>query len=135
MQICNRRGQNLAEYAILFGLVIGAFLTIQVYAKRGIQARIKSGTDALTSVNATIQSTNDSSLTQPNFQSQSQYEPYYAESTGKTYQENVKQQHMGGGGITEEIVSDVSARASGAEQKQKGATGRATADNLWTGTQ
>ncbi|MBI2495993.1 MAG: hypothetical protein HYW10_05460, partial [Candidatus Omnitrophica bacterium] len=51
----DQRGQNIAEYAILFAVVIAAFAAMQVYAKRGLQARIKSGTDALTSITTTIQ--------------------------------------------------------------------------------
>ena len=143
MKSLNRRGQNLAEYAILFGLVIGAFLTIQVYAKRGLQARVRSATDAATSISTDlgpVGSGTDTDTLNTTFKSQNQYEPYYAESTAQTYQENIKQQKMDSKtkSIIEEIVSDVSARASGAKQLQKGArvgekggADRTKADALW----
>ncbi len=41
------RGQALAEYAILIGIVTAAILGMQVYAKRGIQAGIKLATDQM----------------------------------------------------------------------------------------
>ena len=41
------RGQSLAEYAVLIGVVITAALAMQVYAKRGIQAAVKKAADGL----------------------------------------------------------------------------------------
>ena len=126
----NRRGQSIAEYAILFAVVIGAYVAMQVYTKRGMQARVKSGTDALTSITTTIDSTNGEGLT-ATFAKQSQYEPYYMESVNETYQESVEQEHMGAGKVVREKVSDVTARAAGGFQKQKGSTGRKAADDIW----
>ena len=127
----NRRGQSVAEYAVLFAVVIAAAVAMQTYSKRGIQARVKSGTDALTSITKEITSTNEPAL-KANFAKQSQYEPYYLETFGQTYQEKVEQEHMGEGKIVRETVSDVTARAAGSSQKQKGAVNRTTADALWT---
>ena len=124
------RGQSIGEYAILVVVVVAAFAAMQVYTKRGLQARVKNGTDALTNITTTISSANDGALT-TTFASQSQYEPYYAESFGQTYQENVEQQHQGSGKVVLEKVSDVTARTAGSYQKQKGATDRTTADALW----
>jgi hypothetical protein len=126
----NRRGQSIAEYAILFAVVIGAYVAMQVYTKRGMQARVKSGTDALTSITTDITSTNQKALT-ATFAKQSQYEPYYMESVNETYQESVEQEHMGAGKVVREKVSDVTARAAGGYQKQKGAAARTDADALW----
>lgn len=126
----NRQGQSIAEYAVLFAVVIAAVVAMQTYSKRGIQARIKSGTDALTTVKTTISSAGDNTLT-ANFVSLSQYEPYYLETFGETYQEKVEREQMGVGKVVKEIVSDVSARAAGSSQKQKSAVNRTHADNQW----
>lgn len=40
-----RKGQSTAEYAIVIGLVIAAAVAMQVYVKRGIQAKMKQATD------------------------------------------------------------------------------------------
>ena len=126
----NRRGQSIAEYAVLFAVVIAAAVAMQTYSKRGIQARVKSGTDALTSITKEITSTNEPAL-KANFAKQSQYEPYYLETFGQTYQEKVEQEHMGAGKIVRETVSDTTARAAGSSQKQKGEDSRKAADDLW----
>jgi hypothetical protein len=125
-----KRGQSIAEYAVLLGLVVTALVTIQVYARRGIQARVRSGTDALTNIAATISSTGDASLT-TNFVSRSQYEPYYTEASNETYQEQVTQEHLGSGEIKREVVSDVTARAAGGFQAQTDVTNRGTKDAMW----
>jgi Flp pilus assembly pilin Flp len=41
------RGQSVLEYAILVGIVMAAILGMQIYAKRGIQAGIKTAADQL----------------------------------------------------------------------------------------
>ena len=126
----NRRGQSIAEYAILFAVVIGAYVAMQVYTKRGMQARVKSGTDALTSITTDVASAGDANL-KASFAKQSQYEPYYMESVNETYQESVERDHMGAGKVVREKVTDVTARAAGGYQKQKGSTGRKAADDIW----
>ena len=40
-----KTGQSTAEYAIVIGLVIAAAVAMQVYVKRGIQAKIKGAVD------------------------------------------------------------------------------------------
>lgn len=37
----DKRAQTTAEYAILFALVVGAVVAMQVYVKRGIQGRVR----------------------------------------------------------------------------------------------
>lgn len=130
MRRWNQRGQNIAEYAILFAVVIAAYAAMQTYAKRSMQARVRSGADAMTGITGSIASKGDSSMT-ATFNNLGQYEPYYLETFGETYQENVEQQHMGSGKVIAEKVSDVTARAAGSYQKQKQAKGRAGADALW----
>ncbi len=41
----SRRGQQVAEYMVMFAAVAAAFLAIHVYARRGLQARIKELVD------------------------------------------------------------------------------------------
>ncbi len=69
----NKKGQNTAEYAIVIGLVIAAAIAMQTYIKRGINAKMKDGTDLLTDTTGTV--TGAASLGQTQ-----QYEPYYMQS-------------------------------------------------------
>jgi len=39
------KGQSTAEYAIVIGLVIGAAVAMQIYVKRGLQAKMKDAVD------------------------------------------------------------------------------------------
>lgn len=41
----SKRGQQVAEYMLMFAAVSAAFLAIHVYARRGLQARIKELVD------------------------------------------------------------------------------------------
>jgi Flp pilus assembly pilin Flp len=40
-----RNGQSTAEYAILIGLIVAAAIAVQIYVKRGVQARFKDASD------------------------------------------------------------------------------------------
>jgi len=40
-----RKGQSTAEYAIVIGLVIAAAVAMQIYVKRGLQAKVKLAVD------------------------------------------------------------------------------------------
>lgn len=42
-----RRGQSILEYSILLIIIIAAFITMQIYIKRGFQGRWKSSVDDL----------------------------------------------------------------------------------------
>lgn len=84
-----KTGQSTAEYAIVIGLVIAAAVAMQVYVKRGVQAKIRGASDY--SPNSTIFKT-------------SQYEPDYSTSrltTKRTAKE--KTQTYDGGKVTREI--------------------------------
>ena|SRR3989338_4586412 len=59
-----KKGQNLAEYAILIALVIAAVVAMQVYVKRSLQARIFDATNQMIDSSAGLGDT-------------AQYEPYY----------------------------------------------------------
>ena len=63
----------MAEYAIVFTVVIGAIIAMQLYVKRGLQAKVKDVTD-------------DVGLGLTTTTKTSQYEPYYASSDYSTTQ-------------------------------------------------
>ena len=54
MLIKFKKAQSTAEYAILFSLVVGAALAMQVYIKRSIQAKMHDAGVALTSVTGDV---------------------------------------------------------------------------------
>ena len=66
-----RKGQNVAEYAILIAMVIGAVLAMQKFAQRGLQARFFDATQFL------VENTQE-------FGNVAQYEPYYLDSQYET---------------------------------------------------
>jgi len=53
-----KRGQSVLEYAILMVIIIAALLTLQTYIKRGIQGRLKSATDDISSGYSTANGSN-----------------------------------------------------------------------------
>ncbi|MDO8748253.1 MAG: hypothetical protein Q7J72_03940 [Candidatus Omnitrophota bacterium] len=81
----NKKAQNTAEYALMIAIVVGAFSIMQLYIKRGLQARIKSGVDNIPGAVITGADADDTlSLTQNLFVDGRnggnytyQYEPYY----------------------------------------------------------
>jgi len=75
----SKKAQNTAEYAILIALVIGVFSAMQIYVRRGLQARVKGGADRLpyAVIGQAMQTgdvTTDQFLGDP---ADLQYEPYY----------------------------------------------------------
>jgi len=65
----NKKAQSTAEYAVLLGLVIGAVVTMQVYVKRSLQAKIRNASDLITQQTGYV---NGHQL-----ETTEQYEPYY----------------------------------------------------------
>ena len=45
-----RRGQSIAEYLLIFAVVAAAIMTMQVYAKRGIQGVVKTAADQMSPI-------------------------------------------------------------------------------------
>jgi hypothetical protein len=72
--IKNKRAQNTMEYALLIAIVIGAFSAMQLYVRRGLQARVKAGTDSIPGI-VLGQATEVSSSGV--WGTKDQYEPYY----------------------------------------------------------
>jgi hypothetical protein len=127
------RGQSTAEYAIIIAVVIGAAVAMQVYVKRGLQARQKGAVDAFTGITTTIPKIL-STGTDATFAGPVQYEPYYLKQSYDRYQENVEQEHMGSGKVQKEKVSDLQATAGGGYQKQEAVSKaeRENRDKVWT---
>lgn len=67
----HNKAQHLAEYALIFSLILAALIAMQTYVKRGLQGRYRDAADHV--VSALRAATGDSGL-------DGQYEPYYAES-------------------------------------------------------
>ncbi|MDD3374209.1 MAG: hypothetical protein PHY73_00605 [Candidatus Omnitrophica bacterium] len=73
----NKKAQNVAEYAILIALVVGAIIAMQTFVKRTMQGRLRDASQYLTDNSnfgaggATTYSTG-------------QYEPYYTQSNYAT---------------------------------------------------
>lgn len=65
----SNKGQSLAEYAICLSLVVAALTGMQVYVKRGLQARYKTAVDFSADF---IAGNGVANVTK-------QYEPYYVE--------------------------------------------------------
>lgn len=74
----SKKAQNTAEYAILIALVIGVFSAMQLYVRRGLQARLKGGTDTLPySVLGQAAATDGVGNDILGDRAVTQYEPYY----------------------------------------------------------
>lgn len=91
-RMLNKRGQNTAEYAILIGVIVAAAIAMQVYVRRGMQARVKDAVD--TSLNMTVQADGQDVFSTP------QYEPYYMDQDTVTRQDSQEREGMTvGGGV------------------------------------
>lgn len=115
-------GQSTAEYAIVLGVVITALVAMQVYVKRGINAKIKDVTNHLsTQVGSGKDVLSGTPL--------KQYEPYYAQSDYTVDQKtNSKDTLKAGGSVKRELTG------TGETSTRKGSTTQdadVTADNKW----
>ena len=83
MRVRRRRGQSVTEYAIVFSVVAAAVIGMQIYLKRGLQAKEKGTVDLLTQVSsAPLNAAGDTRT----LGKTAQYEPYYANSDVTTAQ-------------------------------------------------
>jgi hypothetical protein len=79
----NKKAQNTMEYALIIAVVIGVFSAMQIYVKRSLQARVRSGADSSVSVigaqaEAEPGGSAITAQTAKDFLgTQTQYEPYY----------------------------------------------------------
>ena len=92
-------GQSTAEYAIVIGLVIAAAVAMQVYVKRGIQAKIKGAVDYQPDKMFTT----------------GQYEPDYATSDMNSTRNMTQKNEDKGAGLVERTLSQDSSLRSGTQ--------------------
>jgi gas vesicle protein len=124
MLIKLRKAQSTAEYAVVLGAIVAFALGMQVYLKRGLQARVKSGVDAFTQPAYTF--TEETTGITASFDSAAQYEPYYQEASYDTYQASKKDINVDDEFSTNITGNEISARAG--YQKQRGVR---DTDTLW----
>jgi len=70
----NKKAQNTAEYAILIALIIGVFSAMQIYIRRGLQAKIKGGADNIPGI---VLGQTGGEADKNLLGNATQYEPYY----------------------------------------------------------
>ena len=80
------RGQAVAEYAIVAGVVIAAIVGMQIYLKRGMQAKWKTVSNMYGSISANPFAGEPVGVTP--IAAMNQYEPYYAPTTNVTVSSN-----------------------------------------------
>jgi hypothetical protein len=101
----SRKGQNTAEYAILIGVIVAAAIAMQIYIRRGMQARIKDAVDFTKTADDSGPAGFD------NIFSETQYEPYYMETSFNTTQSGRRGEGLTtGGGFFRDVQSDVTER-------------------------
>ena len=102
----NKRGQSVAEYAILIGVVIAAVVGMQLYVKRGLQGKAKAVVDDF------------ATATRGGIASPQQYEPYYTASGALTTDTNNSEQpKMAAGAMTSiESINDSTNRTGNQNQ-------------------
>ena len=81
--IRNRKAQNTMEYALLIAIVIGVFSAMQLYVRRGLQARVKAGTDNIPTM--VLGQASADGANQNLFGTREQYEPYYVRQGAYNY--------------------------------------------------
>lgn len=106
------RGQSTAEYAIVLALVVGAVMAMQLYVKRGVQAKIKAGTDTVVI---------------PGVQNLEQYEPYYANVNTQTQQQQHMEENYDAGNVNRQGNVDVQRHG----QEIQGGADQMASDNQW----
>jgi Flp pilus assembly pilin Flp len=82
----NRKAQNTAEYALLIALVVAGVIAMQTYAQRALQARIHDASNYMATQTNTI-GTN------------TQYEPYYQQSSYNVNSNSVDNKKLGTGTV------------------------------------
>ena len=97
-----RKAQSTAEYAVLFGLVVGAVLAMQTYVKRSLQAKIADSGDYLTRVSG------DPAGIGQQIGTRKQYEPYYlaqqVSNTSKSQTKSTTQNFSDDGAVTKTLT-------------------------------
>ena len=105
MWVTKRKGQSMAEYAIVLTVVITAIVAMQIYVKRGLQGKVRDVTD---NVGAGLTAAGYAKVT-------NQYEPYYAQNNyTSTQNQNVQEQYQPGGAVARNSIQEQSGRTGNA---------------------
>lgn len=105
----NRKGQNVAEYAILLALVVAAAVTMQTYVKRGLQGRMADATDHRPDT--------DMIAGKPIVFKASQYEPYYVDNQGYVNSNRDATDNLGSRGQTARtLIGEKTTKQAGAHE-------------------
>lgn len=116
----NRKAQSTAEYAIVLGVVITALVAMQIYVKRGINAKVKNVTNHMT----TQVGSGDLALKGTQLE---QYEPYYAQSDYDVTQSTKATDSLKtGGAVTRGLAEEKTVRTGTSAQDVD-----LSADNSW----
>lgn len=116
----NRKAQNTVEYAIMIALVIGAFSAMQIYVKRGLQAKLKAGADKIPGIIQTQAGGNAVGM----LGAKTQYEPYY-----------IRQGSQDMTSTTSEGAEKGTISTAGGIRDLTGATSQRTGGQTYTGSQ
>ena len=99
------KGQATLEYAVIIGVIVAALAAMQIYIKRGFQARLHDGMLFLRDQTSDVEATGSGAA---------QYEPYYIDSD---YNSTVDRSHLNTvearGGTTRNSESDEKTRLTG----------------------
>jgi len=117
----NRRGQNVAEYAILIAVVIGAAMAMQTYVKRSLQGRIKDVSDTRKELKPDMKGNTGGGLeTLTTFSSgPTQYEPYYQNSTADVQStRDYKEDISAGYGVDRSNIKEETRKGAGSQEEQ-----------------
>ena len=107
MRMIKRSGQSVAEYAIVFGVVAAAVIGMQVFVKRGLQAKERDVVKHFTGVTGGVGSGAIGTT--------SQYEPYYAASDYAVTQGTTSKEELTtGGGVKRDTSRDETKRTGSA---------------------
>ena len=110
-RLYNRKGQSTGEYALVFAIILGAIVAMQTYVKRGIQGRVKSGTDYMARVTGEIEGYGDTTLDGGSLITQ--YDPYYYESVYDTARDSEVSDLYADGAVTVDVDHEDTSRAAG----------------------
>ncbi len=94
MRMIKKSGQSVAEYAIVFGVVAAAIIGMQIFVKRGLQAKEHDIVAHLASVAGSVTGTTGTGA----IGTKLQYEPYYASSDYTVKQGTDSKEEMKTGG-------------------------------------
>lgn len=133
MKKMKKKAQSTVEYAVIIGIAVSAAVAMQTYIKRGLQARAKSGVDALTQPSYTF-SVSGLNGVSAEYNALTQYEPYYLESQYNTYSGSAGTRDVSDDYQYNMKSADISVRGTGGFQKSHGYTDerKELADNLFT---